>query len=275
MFLTKLFTKKTSGKPLKTDAKANQKERQRKSNRKGELGEYKIDIQLAQLPKDCEFISDLMIKNAKSRSGFSQVDHVIVTPFGLFVIETKNYQGKIYGNRERKKWRINGKFEMYNPFLQNFGHIKAIQALLPEYKDVAYISIVSFTKRCTFAVDPELRKIQSNELIVYDTELSEFIQRKLVLMPKLGIEPCLSSEAIKDILERLTKANITDSSARETHIAKIKDKIEKTNTAAKPSRKGKCKTCGKGVSEKVEKFCLSQKQRFGGNIYCYEHQQND
>ncbi|WP_158068780.1 nuclease-related domain-containing protein [Domibacillus epiphyticus] len=38
-----------------------------------------------------------------------------VTPYGLFVIETKNYQGTIYGGKDRKSGLINGKFKMMNP----------------------------------------------------------------------------------------------------------------------------------------------------------------
>ena len=64
--------------------------------RKGELGEYKIDIQLEQLPKDYLYISDLLVKNPQAKSGYSQIDHVVITTYGIFVIETKNYQGIIY-----------------------------------------------------------------------------------------------------------------------------------------------------------------------------------
>jgi hypothetical protein len=61
------------------------------SARKGELGEYKIDIQLDQLPKDCRYLSDLLVRNPKAKSGYSQIDHVVFTPYGIFTIETKNY----------------------------------------------------------------------------------------------------------------------------------------------------------------------------------------
>jgi hypothetical protein len=47
------------------------------SSRIGELGEYKINKQLDQLPKDTKYLSDIMIKNSKSRTGYSQIDHVV------------------------------------------------------------------------------------------------------------------------------------------------------------------------------------------------------
>ncbi|MFI2859240.1 nuclease-related domain-containing protein [Paenibacillus sp. JSM ZJ436] len=93
----------------------------------GQLGEHKINIQLDQLPKGCNFLSDLMVANSKSRTGYSQIDHVVITPQGLFVIETKNYNGEIKGSRQGKSWTVSGRFKMYNPFMQNYGHIQAIK----------------------------------------------------------------------------------------------------------------------------------------------------
>ncbi|PLT28172.1 nuclease-related domain-containing protein [Peribacillus deserti] len=63
------------------------------------IGEYKIGIQLAQLLKDYYHLNDILINNTGSSSGYSQIDHVVLTPYGIFVIETKNYQGTIYGQR--------------------------------------------------------------------------------------------------------------------------------------------------------------------------------
>lgn len=186
----------------------------------GELGEHKINIQLDQLPKGCKYLSDLMVMNAKSRTGYSQIDHVVITPRGLFVIETKNYNGEIKGKREDKSWTVSNRFKMYNPFMQNYGHIQAIKSYLPSYKEVRYISLVSFTMRCRFSVDPELRKIQSDDLIVYDVELSEYIQRKMNRIQAEQSDTILSELDIQKIYETLQEANITDLSVRDEHIAK-------------------------------------------------------
>ena len=39
-----------------------------------------------------------------TKSGTTQIDHVVVSKYGLFTIETKNYRGKIYGDDARDKW---------------------------------------------------------------------------------------------------------------------------------------------------------------------------
>ncbi|WP_274520940.1 MULTISPECIES: nuclease-related domain-containing protein [Paenibacillus] len=183
----------------------------------GELGEHKINIQLDQLPKECSYISDLMLVNPKSRSGYSQIDHVVVSPYAIFVIETKNYNGEIKGKKEDREWGVSNRYKLYNPLRQNYGHIKAIQAHIPDFK-VPYVSMISFTMRCRFNVDPELRKIQSNELIIYDVELSEFIQRKINRLKMEGKNPLLSETEIIEIVGKLRDLNITDPFLREQHV---------------------------------------------------------
>ncbi|MFL8939053.1 nuclease-related domain-containing protein [Rossellomorea oryzaecorticis] len=272
LFLQFLKKKKQDSNPKEKQKKAPSptKPAEEIAARKGELGEYKIDIQLDQLPKDCLYLSDLLIQNPKAKSGYSQIDHVVLTPYGIFSIETKNYQGTIYGGKERKTWLINGKFKMMNPFIQNYGHIEALKTLIDKKFHTYFISIVSFTKRCMFKVDMDYRKIASNELIVYDIELSEFIHRKVSVLKLQHKEPLLDATDISGIYQTITRANITDPKTREEHkisLITIPTKKEETNPDVV------CEMCSKPVSAKVQDYCLSNK-RFGGKIYCYEHQKN-
>lgn len=192
------------------------------STRIGELGEHKINIQLDQLPKECKSLSDLMLPNPKSRTGYTQIDHVVISPYGLFVIETKNYNGEIKGGRTDQQWSVSNRYKMYNPLKQNYGHIKAIENLIKGVATVRFISMISFTMRCRFSIDPELRKIYSDELIVYDVELSEFISRKLISLKTGTPEPPISVAQAQIIYDRLTQANITDSEIRKLHVQRIK-----------------------------------------------------
>lgn len=187
----------------------------------GELGEHKINIQLDQLPRECKSLSDLLIPNNKSRTGFSQIDHVVISPYCLFVIETKNYNGEIKGQRSDQQWSVSNRFKMYNPLKQNYGHIKAIESLIKEIENVRFVSMISFTMRCRFSIDPELRQISSDELVVYDVELSEYISRKLTRLKLENSEPSLSPEKIEAIYDRLVKSNIIDQAVRSQHVHKI------------------------------------------------------
>lgn len=270
--ILKGFLKKSH---LKEESISNVKPKEKKPNvtptRIGELGEYKINIQLDQLPKNCMYLSDILIPNSYAKSGYSQIDQVVITPYTIFVIETKNYTGNIYGDRNRAKWSVNGKFPMINPFNQNYGHIQAIKAVLETTDDTQFVSMVSFNKRCTFKVNEELRKIQSNDLIVYDTELSEFIMRKINVLKLQHPESILSNEKIQDIYNKLKTANITDLQIRDMHVEKLKNK-DREELVRNEGTISTCKTCRKAVSEKVKIYCLSNKERFNGNIYCFEHQ---
>ncbi|MBP2113384.1 nuclease-related domain-containing protein [Paenibacillus silagei] len=221
--LKKLF-QKSDPKPPQALQKAQAPKAKAKvaPTRIGELGEHKINIQLDQLPKDCKFLSDLLLPNSKSRTGYAQIDHVVISPYCLFVIETKNYNGEIKGGRTDQQWSVSNRYKMYNPLKQNYGHIKAIESLLKDVAAVKYISMISFTMRCRFSIDPELRKIHSDELVVYDVELSEFISRKLISLKAGTSEPPISTAQIQTIYDHLVQANITDAEIRKLHIDKIK-----------------------------------------------------
>ncbi|WP_449537791.1 nuclease-related domain-containing protein [Ferdinandcohnia sp. Marseille-Q9671] len=279
MFLKSLFKKKDTTKTdnqiiHKSDSSHSEKtltplQQERVAARKGEIGEYKIDIQLSQLPKEYRYLSDLLVKNTKSSSGFSQIDHIVITPYGLFVIETKNYQGTIYASSDKKTWLVNGKFKMMNPLMQNYGHIESIKNVIDSSYHKHFISIVSFTKRCTFKIEESLRKIKSDELVIYDVELSEFINRKIAVLKLQYSKPLLSIEDIEKIYNTLSKANILDETLRIQHV----ERIQKRKNENKEANVGRCAICQKPVSDKVKSYCLSTK-KFQGEIYCYDHQKN-
>lgn len=109
-----------------------------------------------------------------------------------------------------------------NPLKQNYGHIKAIESLIKDAAAVKFISIVSFTMRCRFIIDPELRSIQSDELVVYDVELSEYISRKLTSLKTVNPVPSISTSQIQMIYDQLVQANIIDSEIRKLHVQRIK-----------------------------------------------------
>lgn len=135
-----------------------------------------------------------------------------------------------------------------------------------KYKNF-FISIVSFTKRSTFKVDLDYRKIQSNELIVYDIELSEFIHRKVSVLKIQHKEPLLSEREISVIYDVFLNADIKDPVIRRAHEQALKADTTDTTTQAT------CSICNKSVSDKVKSYCLSN-LKFNGKIYCYEHQKN-
>ncbi|UOQ47233.1 NERD domain-containing protein [Gracilibacillus caseinilyticus] len=272
--LDKLFKKKETetkaNSTAKTTKKPIKKHNEKIAARKGEIGEHKINIQLDQFPKEYKHLEDIMIKNPKAKSGYSQIDHILISSYGIFVIETKNYEGTIYGGKDRKVWSVNGKFKMMNPFIQNYGHIKALKSEISEKYHSYFVSVVSFTKRCKFKIDEtELRKIASDELLVYDIELTEFINRKVNINEHQHEEPFLTDRQINEIYDQLKAVNIEDQAIRKQHVQLLKEGNKKGTSQNKDS--AKCTVCNKPVSEKVKAYCHSN-SKFKGKIYCYEHQ---
>src|SRR3954469_2486835 len=71
-------------------------------------------------------IHDLIVP---APDGTTQLDHVIVSRFGIFVVETKNYQGWIFGEERDATWcqSVFGKKNRFqNPLHQNYRHIKCL-----------------------------------------------------------------------------------------------------------------------------------------------------
>lgn len=113
---------------------------------KGKIGEAKVAFILRRLgSRRYKVINNLLIR---SKSGSSQIDHVIISPYGVFVIETKNYKGWIFGHESADDWTqtlFRKKYKFRNPILQCWGHIRTLKAALPEYLHVPYFPIIVFT----------------------------------------------------------------------------------------------------------------------------------
>ena len=65
--------------------------------------------------------------------GSAEIDRVIVSRFGVFVIEDKRRSGWIFGDSREPTWtavHFKRKYRFQNPLHQNFGHVKALEELL-------------------------------------------------------------------------------------------------------------------------------------------------
>lgn len=84
----------------------------------------------------------------------TEIDLILLYPFGIFVIESKNYSGWIFGNEKDKYWTQvlstgKGKSEkkqFYNPIAQNKGHIRQLRKYIPE--KIPIYSMIVFSERC-------------------------------------------------------------------------------------------------------------------------------
>ena len=113
----------------------------------GKAGEHWASEELRKLPQsEYRLLNDLVLKDS---TGLHQIDHVVVSIYGIFSIETKNYKGQIYGSESSAKWTQNiygHKYSFMNPIYQNYAHVKALNALLQShgYENIPVFSIVTF-----------------------------------------------------------------------------------------------------------------------------------
>ncbi|MFK3736621.1 NERD domain-containing protein [Massilia sp. TN1-12] len=87
-----------------------------------------------------------------TKDGSTQIDHVVVSRHGVFVIETKNYGGWIFGKPEDKMWtqKFPGRSSAFqNPLRQNDKHVRTL-AELTGLDDNALFSQIVFVGNCTF-----------------------------------------------------------------------------------------------------------------------------
>lgn len=139
---------------------------------KGIIGEFLVSTSSKiKLDKDEYHI----IKNVTlpAEDGTTQIDHIIVSEYGVFVVETKNMKGWIFGDEKQKYWtqkiyKNTNKFQ--NPLHQNYKHIKTIQNALDIDQDKIFSVIV-------FAGDSE-SKTKIPENVTQDIGYIDYIKSK-------------------------------------------------------------------------------------------------
>lgn len=194
---------------------------------KGKRGEKQVAALLALLSKKrYKVINDLLIQ---SGGHSTQIDHVVVSVYGIFVIETKYYQGWIYGGENSEYWTQNifgNKYQLRNPLWQNQGHVKAITRIIGDYGNVPIFNIVAFSRQASIKVDRSLP-------VMYWWNVLPYIKRHK--------EIHLTETRVDEIYNTLLSANVTDKAARKQHVTSVKHNQARRNTAV---ANGKCPRCG-------------------------------
>ena len=193
---------------------------------KGWFGETAVAVILSRLnPEEYQTINDVIVK---TKRGTSQIDHVVISLYGIFVIETKNYKGWITGTDYSEQWTKNmygKKYKFRNPIIQNYGHVKALEEVLGLNED-SFIPIVVFSN------DSEL-KVKTERPVVYTTKLIKEIRKYSELK--------FTKEEINELVSKINELNVRSTSVRKEHIKNIKSEIKENNEKI---HKRICPKCG-------------------------------
>ena len=117
----------------------------------------------------------------------TEIDLLYITKVGIFVIESKNYKGWIFGTDTNKNWtevlytrktwtNPNGseKHSFYNPIMQNNTHINWLKRYLNI--NVPMFSLSVFSNNCEFK-DLDLSHSPNNVFVCYRRNVSDIIRQ--------------------------------------------------------------------------------------------------
>lgn len=175
-------------------------------------------------------------------NGTTQIDHVIVSRYGVFVVETKNMSGWIFGDEKSPQWTqclSGGKFKFQNPLHQNYRHTKALSEFLGIEHD-KFFSVIMFWGECTFKT-PMPPNVMNSGYISY-------IKSKTVVV--------FSDEKIQEIVNAIKEGMLSKSWAtRQQHIESLKARFANTTT---------CPKCGNSLVLRTAKSGTNTGSQFYG-----------
>ena len=191
---------------------------------KGKYGEYLIYKYLMGLEQQgAKFLFNIYVP--KNGEETTEIDVLMVSQKGLFVFESKNYSGWIFGSEFQKYWyqtlptgrrNRSHKEKFYNPIYQNNTHIKYLNSLIganyPTY------SIITFSERCT------LRNIEVKTPNVY--VINRYHVRDLIALIYENKPDILTDQEITEIYNVLYPLTQVDENVKQKHIDNINNKFK-------------------------------------------------
>ena len=184
----------------------------------GQFGEFATEYALTNKNLDGELV---VLKNiyVPTQGKTTEIDLLLIHEKCIFVFESKNYSGWIFGSADQLNWTQslqNGdKNKFYNPIRQNRTHIKALAAFL-EKPVSEFVSYIVFSERCT------LKKVPadtSDVIIVRRPDMLKKLKATLKTTPTK-----YTFNDIQDIAKKLQPLTNKDDAEKQQHIINIQNK---------------------------------------------------
>ena len=201
----------------------------------GKIGELDVSHELNKLPNNkYSIINNAMLYDENGKS--HQIDHIVFSKFGIFVIETKNYEGLIKGNTYDKQWvQILGKTKnsFYNPIHQNYGHIKVLEEKL-NIKESKFISIVCFSDKAKLSITGNGNVINTSDLV--SKIMNEYTED-------------IIDEDVIDLMKEIEKSQDKSLNRNFNHVSNIKKSLKENHFNDRI-----CPKCGGKLVERKGKY---------------------
>ncbi len=177
----------------------------------GYYGEYQTFLKLEKVGGYSKILANIYIP--KKDNTTTEIDLILLHETGIYVFESKNYSGWIFGDEKSKYWtqtfKTGRKERFYNPIWQNNTHIKYLYNFLGNVDRKHYKSIIIFSERC------ELKKINVNsEVYVINRYNLNKLMKKLI--SQSGI--VLTRDEINDIYNKLKPYTCVSDDVKKEHI---------------------------------------------------------
>lgn len=205
---------------------------------KGAYGEYLIYRHLdRKLTGDRKWLFNAYLPRSKSRT--TEIDVMLFHSSGIYVFESKNYKGWIFGTETRKIWTQcikpsehtrTRKYHFLNPIMQNKLHLSAFSALLSDkQKAIPVHSVILFGNRCN------LKKIDlssGRHTVIRLKDLPETVQSMIETTPNADMT------AVNAVYELLYPMTQVSEDVKQKHIADIEAELQRENTIAEEEAEG-------------------------------------
>lgn len=162
-----------------------------------------------------------------TEDGTTQIDHIYVSKFGLFVVETKHMQGWIFGSEKQSQWTqtiYRKSFKFQNPLRQNYKHTKTLEAALNIPKEAIH-SVIVFTGNSTFKTEMPENVTKGIGFVKYIKSLDDVV---------------LSEEQVTEVCNKIKQGRLEPN--RKTHKEHVKNLQE---SAREKAQNPWCPKCGK------------------------------
>lgn len=184
----------------------------------------------------------------QTKNGTTQIDHVIVSRYGIFVIEAKNMDGWIFGDTRSAQWTqslFGKKYRFQNPLHQNYRHINALQEFLG-IDESKLISLIMFWGECEFKT-PMPDNVRS-------TGYTSFIKKHTALL--------FSDGEVEKIIQAINSGKMPNSlfkslGTRRTHIESLEERHSSTTTCPRCANPLVLRTVKSGPKAGIQFFGCS------------------
>ncbi len=191
---------------------------------KGDYGEYSVYSKLKAYEQfGGKFLFNLYLP--KEDDSTSEIDLLFLTPKGLFVIESKNYEGFISGGEEDFYWtqklgtQVNIKF--YNPVMQNANHVATLKKYVPD--NLPIYSIVVFSDKCRLSCG----RITQNDTYVINKAYLPMLVKELLD----NSEMIISFREVNGLQEALFPYSQVSDEVKQNHIENINRMLKEHDEA--------------------------------------------